>query len=87
MKEACFLIHNLKKTAKIHHVSSLRMHHSYIWIQNREIWAGFLEAGNAGVHDYFGLSSEEYAGIARNFYAAAVECVRTIQRKLLSEDI
>jgi nucleotidyltransferase substrate binding protein (TIGR01987 family) len=59
----------------------------YGWIQNREIWAGFLEARNAGVHDYFGLSSEEYAGIARNFYAAAEECVRTIQREVLSEDI
>jgi hypothetical protein len=34
---------------------------------------GFLEARNAGVHDYFGLSSEEYAGIARNFYTAAVD--------------
>lgn len=59
----------------------------YGWIQNREIWAGFLEARNAGVHDYFGLSSEEYAGIARDFYAAAVECVKQIQRDLLSENI
>jgi nucleotidyltransferase substrate binding protein (TIGR01987 family) len=57
----------------------------YGWIENREIWAGFLEARNAGVHNYFGLSSEEYANIARNFYAAAVECVKRIQRELLSE--
>ncbi|HEX2960013.1 MAG TPA: nucleotidyltransferase substrate binding protein [Chitinispirillaceae bacterium] len=56
----------------------------YGWIDNREIWAGFLEARNAGVHDYFGLSSEEYAGIARNFYAAAVECVKRIKGELLS---
>ncbi len=57
----------------------------YGWINDREIWAGFLEARNAGVHDYFGLSSEEYAGIARNFYTAAIECVGRIQRELLPD--
>jgi hypothetical protein len=57
----------------------------YGWIKDREIWAGFLEARNAGIHDYFGLSSEEYAGIARNYYAAAVDSIKRIQKELLSE--
>ncbi len=57
----------------------------YGWIENREGWAGFLEARNAGVHDYFGLSSEEYAGIARSFHSAALECITRIKRELLSD--
>jgi nucleotidyltransferase substrate binding protein (TIGR01987 family) len=48
---------------------------AYGWIDDKEAWAGFLEARNAGVHDYFGLSSEEYAHIAADYYAAAVRTV------------
>jgi nucleotidyltransferase substrate binding protein (TIGR01987 family) len=57
----------------------------YGWIENKDQWAGFLEARNAGVHDYFGLSSEEYADIARNFHSAAITCITRIQRELLSD--
>jgi nucleotidyltransferase substrate binding protein (TIGR01987 family) len=39
----------------------------YGWIIDMEKWAGFLEARNSGVHDYFGLSSEEYAQEAAAF--------------------
>jgi nucleotidyltransferase substrate binding protein (TIGR01987 family) len=45
--------------------------HTYGWIEDPEAWAGYLEARNAGVHDYFGLSSEEYAAKARQYLAAA----------------
>lgn len=48
-------------------------------------WAGFLEARNAGIDDYFGLSSEEYADIARDFHAAAIACLTRIQRELLPD--
>lgn len=41
------------------------------WIDNPVLWAGFLEARNAGVHDYFALSEDEYAEIAGQFLAAA----------------
>jgi hypothetical protein len=59
----------------------------YGWIENKAIWAGFLEARNAGVHDYFGLSSEEYAAIARNFHAEAIACLAKIRKELLSDKV
>ena len=43
----------------------------YQWIKDIEDWIGFLQARNAGIHDYFGLASEEYAEIARRFEEAA----------------
>jgi hypothetical protein len=57
----------------------------YGWIKNKEDRAGFLEARNAGVHDYFGLSSEEYASIARSYHTAAIECITRVQRELLPD--
>lgn len=44
---------------------------TYQWIQDIEDWIEFLQARNAGIHDYFGLSSEEYAEIARRFEKVA----------------
>lgn len=43
----------------------------YQWIEDIEDWIEFLQARNVGVHDYFGLSSEEYAEIARRFEKSA----------------
>lgn len=43
----------------------------YKWIQDIKDWIEFLQARNAAVHDYFGLSSEEYADIARRFEKTA----------------
>ena len=44
---------------------------SYKWIEDVEQWVMFLETRNAGVHDYFGLSEEEYAQTARTFLGDA----------------
>ncbi|MDZ7292417.1 MAG: nucleotidyltransferase substrate binding protein [candidate division KSB1 bacterium] len=57
---------------------SIALAGTYQWIDNVEEWAEFLQARNAGVHDYFGLSEEEYAEIARRFLIAAnnvLECL------------
>lgn len=53
------------------------------WVDDKQQWAGFLDARNPGVHDYFGLSSEEYAAIAQRFYHAARI---TVERIKLVED-
>jgi nucleotidyltransferase substrate binding protein (TIGR01987 family) len=50
---------------------SISLAGNYQWIDDIEAWAEFLQARNAGVHDYFGLDDEEYAEIARRFLAAA----------------
>lgn len=50
---------------------SISLAATYQWIDDVEGWAEFLQARNAGVHDYFGLDDEEYAEIARKFLAAA----------------
>lgn len=50
---------------------SISLAGTYQWIDDVETWAEFLQARNAGVHDYFGLEDEEYAEIARRFLAAA----------------
>ena len=50
----------------------------YGWIEDIEVWTGFLEAGNVGVYDYFGLSSEEYASLARDYLALARDAVKRI---------
>ncbi|MFQ6116096.1 MAG: nucleotidyltransferase substrate binding protein [bacterium] len=51
---------------------------SYQWIDDIEEWAEFLQARNAGVHDYFGLSSEEYAKIARRFLKEAQSVLKRL---------
>lgn len=43
----------------------------YTWIEDVEQWVAFLETRNAGVHDYFGTSENEYTEIARTFLLAA----------------
>ncbi len=59
----------------------------YGWIENKENWAGFLEARDAGVRDCFGLSSEEYAEIARSFLIAANECIIRIKHELFPDKV
>jgi len=54
--------------------------HQYGWIEDPESLAGYLEARNAGLHDYFGLSSEEYAATARAYLAAARTVLSRIPR-------
>lgn len=50
---------------------SIALAASYQWIDDVEQWAEFLQARNAGVHDYFGLTPDEYAEIARRFLSSA----------------
>lgn len=45
--------------------------HKFGWIDDVELWAGYLQARNSGVHDYFGLGSEEYFAVASDFLPAA----------------
>lgn len=40
-------------------------------IRDAESWIDFINARNAGVHDYFGMSKDEYYQIARNFLEQA----------------
>jgi nucleotidyltransferase substrate binding protein (TIGR01987 family) len=54
--------------------------HQYGWIEDPESWAGYLEARNAGVHDYFGLSSEDYAAKARAYLEAARKVLSRVPR-------
>ena len=51
---------------------------SYGWIEDADSWASYLNARNAGVHDYFGLSSEEYAAIARRYLSDASATLRRV---------
>ncbi|MBL0176739.1 MAG: nucleotidyltransferase substrate binding protein [Ignavibacteria bacterium] len=41
------------------------------WIASPDTWAAFLQARNAGVHDYFGMEPEEYAAVAKDFLVDA----------------
>jgi nucleotidyltransferase substrate binding protein (TIGR01987 family) len=50
---------------------SITLSGTYQWIDDLEVWAEFLQARNAGVHDYFALSEEEYAKIAERFLQEA----------------
>lgn len=50
----------------------------YGWLEDVEQWAEFVDARNRGVHDYFGLSSEEYATVARDFESAARQCIKSL---------
>lgn len=52
----------------------------YGWIDNVDLWAAFLEARNYGVHDYFGLSSEEYFKIAKDYALAAKKALEKIHQ-------
>jgi len=36
-------------------------------IDNPESWIEYINARNAGVHDYFGMTNEEYVKIAKEF--------------------
>ena len=40
-------------------------------IKDAESWIGFINARNAGVHDYFGMGEDEYAQIAQSFLEKA----------------
>ncbi|PIU54682.1 MAG: hypothetical protein COS89_09555 [Deltaproteobacteria bacterium CG07_land_8_20_14_0_80_38_7] len=40
-------------------------------ISKAEYWLDFIDARNAGVHDYFGMTDEEYLKIATEFYKEA----------------
>jgi nucleotidyltransferase substrate binding protein (TIGR01987 family) len=51
---------------------------TYRWIEDVERWVMFLETRNAGVHDYFGVSEDEYANTARMFLKDA----RTVLQRL-----
>ncbi len=44
---------------------------TYKWIDDAEKWIVFLETRNAGVHDYFGLSQDEYTATAKAFLTEA----------------
>jgi nucleotidyltransferase substrate binding protein (TIGR01987 family) len=57
---------------------SISLAGTYQWIDDVETWAEFLQARNAGVHDYFGLSEEEYMEIARRFLGAAREVLERL---------
>lgn len=37
------------------------------WIQDPETWLNCIEARNNSVHDYFGISKQEYLALADNF--------------------
>ncbi|MBX2993071.1 MAG: nucleotidyltransferase substrate binding protein [Bacteroidetes bacterium] len=50
---------------------SITLAGTYQWIDDLELWAEFLQSRNAGVHDYFALSEEEYAKIAERFLSEA----------------
>ena len=50
---------------------SITLAGTYQWLEDLEDWAEFLEARNAGVHDYFSLTPEEYVNIARRFLKSA----------------
>ena len=40
-------------------------------IENAEAWIDFINARNAGVHDYFGMPEDEYVKIANEFLVKA----------------
>lgn len=40
-------------------------------IDDAEAWIAFINARNAGVHDYFGMPDEEYVKIANEFLKSA----------------
>lgn len=40
-------------------------------IDNPESWIEFINARNAGVHDYFGMGEKDYVDIAKDFLSAA----------------
>ncbi len=50
----------------------------YRWIDDVEMWAEFLQSRNAGVHDYFGLTEDEYADIARQFLKEAKKVLKQL---------
>ncbi|MBI2345328.1 MAG: nucleotidyltransferase substrate binding protein [Deltaproteobacteria bacterium] len=53
--------------------------HAHGWLADADQWAGFLEARNSGVHDYFGLGSEEYFAVARDFLPQAEAVISAIK--------
>lgn len=61
---------------------TLQMAEKHDFISNIETWCGFLEARNYGVHDYFGLSSEEYFKIAADFLKVAQKEIKNLTQKL-----
>lgn len=42
-------------------------------IDNAEDWLDFINARNAGVHDYFGMADEEYLKLAIEFHKEAAK--------------
>ena len=53
--------------------------HALHWIDDIESWANFLEARNCGVHDYFGLGSEEYFAVATTFLPASETVIQKLE--------
>lgn len=50
----------------------------YEWIDDPEFWAAALDARNGSVHDYFGVSIENYLSIAKEFLVKATDAVDRI---------
>jgi nucleotidyltransferase substrate binding protein (TIGR01987 family) len=41
-------------------------------IEQAETWLDYVQARNAGVHDYFSMSNDEYVAIAKEFLESAI---------------
>lgn len=53
--------------------------YTYKWIDDIDTWAGLLEARNIGVHDYAGLSADDYFEVAKRFESLARQAIGKIE--------
>jgi nucleotidyltransferase substrate binding protein (TIGR01987 family) len=50
------------------------------WLKDPEFWAEALDVRNGSVHDYFGVSRDEYVKIVRNFVKTSSKLKKEIEK-------
>lgn len=50
------------------------------WIEDPEFWADALDARNGSVHDYFGVTQQEYLNIMNRFVKEAGKLSKNLEK-------